>query len=82
MAGNDNSTAQEAQKYSEARTHATNPTQSTGINWGADEAGFVLGFVSKALMDLSRDGITLGGGECVGLGLILESCTSALKDAA
>jgi hypothetical protein len=60
----------------------TNHTAPTGINWGIDEVGFVLGFLSKSLMDLSREGVTLGGGDCVGLGLILESCKSAFKEAA
>ncbi len=65
-----------------AAQQATNPTAPTGVIWGTDEVGFVLSFVSNALMDLSSNGLTLDGGECVGLGLILKSCESALREAA
>lgn len=65
-----------------AAQQATNPTAPTCVNWGTDEARFVLGFVSNAIMDFSREGITLDGNDCVGLGLILKSCESALKEAA
>ena len=65
-----------------AAQQATNPTQPTGVNWGPDEVGFVIGFISNSLMELSLDGLTLSGGDSIGLGLILKSCESALKEAA
>lgn len=60
----------------------TTAAAPTGANWGPDEVGFVIGFISNSLMELSLDGLTLSGGDSIGLGLILKSCESALKEAA